>query len=140
MYCYKYNFIRIECVLPGIRVQYSGGNHQVLDPHEYTYNPNMLTKYCILYTRTSFARARSLCARAHLRAQRPAHFRAWRSAHFRARRSAHFRARRSAHFRAWRSALGARRTFALGARRLSVTPTFSGAYVHLYSLIYISSI
>ena len=31
MYCYKYNFIIIECVLPGIRVQYSGGNHQVLD-------------------------------------------------------------------------------------------------------------
>ena len=37
MYCYKYHFIIIEYVLPGIRVQYSGGNHQVLDPHVYLF-------------------------------------------------------------------------------------------------------
>ena len=71
---------------------------------QYTHNPNMLTKYCILYARAHFARAR---------------MRAW----------------RPAHLRAWRPALGGRRIFALGGRRLSVTPTFSGAYVHLYSIV-----
>ena len=57
---------------------------------QYTHNPNMPTKYCILYARANYLRARAYAlTRRRIRAR----------------------------------------------RRLSVTPTFSGAYVHLYSLV-----